>query len=170
MLQDVWLIHLFDELRDNVDLFENINEQFLDFLQVGFIDILKISSYYSIQLQIDWTRQPKNVLDRFGIFQINLISCNTKHAQRYLSFLFTIFTIPGRESNISYEKKRKSICSLETSLNCLPLHDFAHETLHQLVQLVPLYVSEKFFLGYSFSFFLELQLCYVQLLNNIFHL
>jgi hypothetical protein len=48
MLQDVWLIHLFDELRDNVDLFENINEQFLDFLQVGFIDIFKISSYYLI--------------------------------------------------------------------------------------------------------------------------
>ncbi len=33
-VQDIWLIHLFDELRDNVDLFENLNEQFLDFLQV----------------------------------------------------------------------------------------------------------------------------------------
>jgi hypothetical protein len=91
-------------------------------------------------LQIDWTRQSKNVLDRFGIFQINLISCNTKHAQRYLSFLFIIFTIPGRESNSFDDKKRMLIWSLEPSSNGLPLHDFAHETLHQLVQLVPLYV------------------------------
>ncbi|CAF3912155.1 unnamed protein product [Rotaria sp. Silwood2] len=75
-----WFIHLLDELRDNVDLFENQNEQFLDFLQV---------------LQIDWMKLSKTVLDTFGAFQINLISCNTKHAQRYLSFLFTIFTIPA---------------------------------------------------------------------------
>ncbi|CAF2445438.1 unnamed protein product [Rotaria sp. Silwood2] len=74
-----WFIHLLDELRDNVDLFENQNEQFLDFLQ----------------LQIDWMKLSKTVLDTFGAFQINLISCNTKHAQRYLSFLFTIFTIPA---------------------------------------------------------------------------
>ncbi|CAF2156463.1 unnamed protein product [Rotaria magnacalcarata] len=77
---EAWFIHLLDELRDNVDLFENMNEQFLDFLQ----------------LQIDWIKLSKNVLDTFGVFQITLISCNTKHAQRYLSFLFTIFTIPGR--------------------------------------------------------------------------
>ncbi|CAF0928253.1 unnamed protein product [Adineta ricciae] len=101
---EIWFIHLLDELRDNVDLFENSNEQFLDFLQ----------------LQIDWSRQSKSVLDTFRAFQINLISCNTKHAQRYLSFLFTIFTIP------------------ETTNNCLPLHDFAHETLEQLVVIVPL--------------------------------
>ncbi|CAF0776909.1 unnamed protein product [Rotaria sp. Silwood1] len=101
---DVWFIHLLDELRDNVDLFENTNEQFLDFLQ----------------LQIDWIKLSKTVLDTFGAFQINLISCNTKHAQRYLSFLFTIFTIP------------------EISTNRLPLHDFAHETLQHLVLIVPL--------------------------------
>ncbi|UJR37398.1 hypothetical protein I4U23_030103 [Adineta vaga] len=101
---EIWFIHLLDELRDNVDLFENSNEQFLDFLQ----------------LQIDWSKQSKTVLDTFRAFQINLISCNTKHAQRYLSFLFTIFTIPEL-ANIR-----------------LPLHDFAHETLEQLVLIVPL--------------------------------
>ncbi|CAF4420886.1 unnamed protein product [Adineta steineri] len=31
---EIYLVELFDELRDNVDLFENMNEQFLDFLQV----------------------------------------------------------------------------------------------------------------------------------------
>ncbi|CAF2142761.1 unnamed protein product [Rotaria magnacalcarata] len=101
---EAWFIHLLDELRDNVDLFENMNEQFLDFLQ----------------LQIDWIKLSKNVLDTFGVFQITLISCNTKHAQRYLSFLFTIFTIP------------------EISASRLPLHDFAHETLQHIVLIVPL--------------------------------
>lgn len=80
VFQDVWLSEFLDSLRDNVDLFDNMNEQFLDFLQ----------------LQIDWTKQSKRVLDTFGAFQLTLISCNTKHAQRYLNFLFTLFTIPGK--------------------------------------------------------------------------
>lgn len=101
---EIWFSHLLNDLRDNVDLFENINEQFLDFLQ----------------LQIDWTKQSKIVLDHFGSFQMALISWNTKYAQRYLSFIFTLFTIP------------------EPSATRLPIHDFAHETLNQLVRIVPL--------------------------------
>ncbi|CAF3338861.1 unnamed protein product [Rotaria socialis] len=99
-----WLIQLLNELRDNVDLFENMNDQFLDFLQ----------------LQINWAKQTKVVLDTFGTFQITLISSNTKHAQRYLGFLFTLFAIP------------------ENSTNPPLIHDFAHETLQQLVLIVPL--------------------------------
>ncbi|CAF4165032.1 unnamed protein product, partial [Rotaria magnacalcarata] len=57
-----WLAQLLNELRDNVDLFENMNDQFLDFLQ----------------LQINWAKQTKVVLDTFGTFQITLISSNTK--------------------------------------------------------------------------------------------
>ncbi|CAF0952651.1 unnamed protein product [Rotaria sp. Silwood1] len=101
---DTWLIQLLNELRDNVDLFENMNEQFLDFLQ----------------LQIHWIKQSKVVLDTFGTFQITLISSNTKHAQRYLSFIFTLFA------------------TSDNSTNHLPIHDFAHETLQQLVLIVPL--------------------------------
>ncbi|CAF1203005.1 unnamed protein product [Adineta steineri] len=96
---EIYLVELFDELRDNVDLFENMNEQFLDFLQ----------------FQINWTKQSKVVLDAFSSFQITLISSNTNHTERYLNFLFTLFAIP------------------ETSI-----HDFAHETLQQLVLIVPL--------------------------------
>ncbi|CAM4783157.1 unnamed protein product [Rotaria magnacalcarata] len=99
-----WLAQLLNELRDNVDLFENMNDQFLDFLQ----------------LQINWAKQTKVVLDTFGTFQITLISSNTKHAQRYLGFLFTLFAIP------------------ENSTNPPLVHDFAHETLQQLVLIVPL--------------------------------
>ncbi|CAM2720648.1 unnamed protein product [Rotaria socialis] len=103
-----WLIQLLNELRDNVDLFENMNDQFLDFLQ----------------LQINWAKQTKVVLDTFGTFQITLISSNTKHAQRYLGFLFTLFAIP------------------ENSTNPPLIHDFAHETLQQLVLIVPLNVQD----------------------------
>ncbi|UJR08837.1 hypothetical protein I4U23_013091 [Adineta vaga] len=96
---DRYLIQLFDELHDHVDLFEHMNEQFLDFLQ----------------FQIDWTNQSKSVLDAFSIFQITLISSNTKHAERYLSFLFTLFAMPE-----------------------ISIHDFAHDTLQQLLLTVPL--------------------------------
>ncbi|CAF1162202.1 unnamed protein product [Adineta ricciae] len=76
-----------------------MNEQFLDFLQ----------------FQIDWTKQSKAVLDAFSHFQITVISSNIKHAERYLSFLFTLFTKPENS-----------------------IHDFAHDTLQSLMFIVPL--------------------------------
>ncbi|CAF1265557.1 unnamed protein product [Adineta ricciae] len=96
---DEYLIRLFNELHDHVDLFEQMNEQFLDFLQ----------------FQIDWTKQSKAVLDAFSHFQITVISSNIKHAERYLSFLFTLFTKPENS-----------------------IHDFAHDTLQSLMFIVPL--------------------------------
>lgn len=109
-IKEIWFSHLLNDLRDNVDLFENINEQFLDFLQVKSIE--SFSFYHQLfdrfQLQIDWTKQSKIVLDHFGSFQMALISWNTKYAQRYLSFIFTLFTIPGDKKHEFWSKQCQS--------------------------------------------------------------
>lgn len=39
---------LLDQLRDHVDLFDQMNEQLLDFLQVGFVFSSEMHVYVSI--------------------------------------------------------------------------------------------------------------------------
>lgn len=67
-----------------------------------------------------------------------LISWNTKYAQRYLSFIFTLFTIPGQQSKEFDIQEEKFHSILEPSGTRLAVHDFAHDTLNQLVRIVPL--------------------------------
>lgn len=82
------------------------------------------------------------VLDHFGSFQMALISWNTKYAQRYLSFIFTLFTIPGDNSKNFYRIDFDFLFeNLEPTATRLPVHDFAHDTLNQLVRIVPLCVD-----------------------------
>ena len=67
--------------------------------------------------------------------------------------------------------KSPPLLSKSSSLDTSSDHqNFAHETLQQLVLIVPLYVL--IFDGYERNSFdlLEHRCCYVQLWNNIFHL
>lgn len=94
---------------------------------------------------------------------MTLISCNTKHTQRYLSFLFTIFTIPGWI--LLLFSSFRIFYFLDTSVEH---QNFAHETLQQLILIVPLYeLGDR---GNEFMLdILEHRHCCVQLWNNIFH-
>ena len=128
---------LFDQLRDHVDLFDQMNEQLLDFLQVVVFLVLCSENFVRRCLFSGKSIGPNNR----NPFSIHLVHFKSLSFLAILNMLNDISVCSSLSSlfqvTIFIRLCFSHLRSLDTSLD---YQNFAHETLQQLVLIVPLYV------------------------------